>query len=114
MQNDVDFFAITIPEGGASLRAEIVEAAGGETCESGGVDGLLTLYGPAGEFLVNDDDDGRSLCSQVDGTGSSPKDAAAHDLAPGTYYLAVEACPSPACQIGGRGQFDYRLAVTIR
>ncbi len=112
--SDIDFYAITIPSGGASLRAEVIEATGGERCESGGLDSLLTLYGPSGDFLVNDDNDGRSLCSQIDGTGSAPKDAAAHELAPGTYYLAVEACPSPSCQIGERGQFLYRLAVTLR
>jgi hypothetical protein len=112
-QSDVDFYEITVPEG-ASVRAEVIESESGETCESGGVDSLITLHDSSGAALVADDDDGRSQCSQIDGSGASPKDSAAHDLDAGTYYLSIEACPSPSCQVGERGVFDYRLAVTIR
>ena len=107
---DLDTYAITVPAGG-SIRAEVIEG-GAETCESNGVDSWLTLFSSTGTILVTDDDDGRGFCSQIDGTGSTGKDAAAHNLAAGTYYLQVRACDT--CQTGVGGQFDYRLQVTVR
>jgi cysteine-rich repeat protein len=108
---DADYYAITVPAG-RSLRAEIVEGSAAESCESNGVDSRLTLYNAQGTQLVDDDDDGRGYCSLIDGTGASPLDAGAKGLAAGTYYLLVRA--STFASTGAAGQFDYRLAVTIR
>ena len=58
--DDVDVYAITVPTG-ARIRAEIVEGDRvAETCESNGVDSLLTLFDQAGVQLVDDDDEGRA------------------------------------------------------
>jgi cysteine-rich repeat protein len=106
---DIDVYEITVPAG-ASVRAEIIEGDA-ELCEGLGVDSRLKLLNAAGVELVSDDDDGRGFCSLIDGTGTTPLDAAAHNLAGGTFFLQVEA-ENPA---GGAGaQFDYRLVVTIR
>ncbi len=98
---------------GRSLRAEIIEGDA-ETCESSDVDSYLTLFDANGVTLGFDDDSGRGFCSRIDGTGSSPADAYAHDLAAGTYYLLVEASPSAQGAADTAGQFAYRLAVTLR
>ncbi|MBK9760551.1 MAG: hypothetical protein IPO90_11415 [Flavobacteriales bacterium] len=58
-----------------------------------------------------DDDDGRGFCSMIDGTGSTPLDAAAHNIAAGTYFLRVQ---SSSLATGAAAQFDYKLVVTIR
>ena len=108
VENDLDYFAITVPAGG-SVRAEVIEG-GAETCESLGVDSYLTLFNSAGVSLVTDNDDGRGYCSQIDGTGASGfKDSGAHNLAAGTYYLQVAKFVS-----GAGAVFDYRLQVTVR
>jgi hypothetical protein len=107
---DVDYYAVTLPAG-KSIRAEVIEGDTLETCESNGIDSYLTLYNSIGTSLVTDDDDGRGLCSAIDGTGATPRDSAAHDLATGTYYLKV--IRSPAYTTPG-DLFNYRLAVTIR
>jgi cysteine-rich repeat protein len=105
---DVDYFAITVPPGG-SVRAEVIEG-GAETCESNGVDSQLRLFNDAAVQLVTDNDDGRGFCSQIDGTGAVGfKDAGAHNLAGGTYYLQVTGFGA-----GAGAVFDYRLQVTIR
>lgn len=106
---DADFFEIDIAAG-QSIRAEILEGAA-ETCESGEVDSRLTLFDDNGNQLADDDDGGRGLCSTLDGTGSTPRDAGAHDLAAGTYYLRVR---SSAFASGTAEQFNYRLAITVR
>jgi hypothetical protein len=107
---DSDYYQVTVPVG-SSIRAEIIEGSGAETCESNGIDSFLTLYDAAGVSLVTDDDDGRGYCSQIDGTGSgaSAKDPTAHNLSGGTYYIKVTAFGSAAA-----GMFDYRLVLTIR
>jgi cysteine-rich repeat protein len=108
---DVDFFAVTVPDSW-SLRAEVIEGSPAETCESGGIDSHLTLFDAAGLQLAIADDGGRGFCSLLDGTGSAPLYSAAHALAAGTYFLRVQA--SPFAQMGPAGQFDYRLAITLR
>jgi cysteine-rich repeat protein len=110
---DSDVYAVTVPAG-KSLRAEVIEGSTAETCESNGVDSRLTLYGPTGTLLVDDDDDGRGYCSLIDGTGATAQDNGAKGLAAGTYYLQVRASSLTSAQTGPGGQFDYRLAVTIR
>jgi cysteine-rich repeat protein len=107
---DVDFYAITVPQG-ASIRAEVIEG-GAETCESNGIDSFLSLLNAAGTVLTSDDIQGRGFCSLIDGTGiTGPNDSGAHNLTAGTYFLRVEASPSASIP---NGQFDYRLAVTVR
>jgi hypothetical protein len=107
---DTDYFAVSVPDGW-SVRAELIEGAA-ETCESGGVDSIVTLFDAGGFQIAVDDDRGRGFCSLLDGTGASPQYAGAHALVGGMYYLRVQA--SPSAQIGAAGQFDYRLAVTLR
>jgi cysteine-rich repeat protein len=106
VDTDLDWYAITLPTVGLSVRAEVIEGATGSatTCESLNLDTLLTLYNSAGASLVVDDDDGRGFCSAIDGTGATPFDPGAHNLAAGTYYLEVESFAT----------FPYRLAVTTR
>jgi hypothetical protein len=111
---DSDYFAVSVPEG-ASIRAELIEGSTSETCESNGMDSRLTLYNAAGTQLVDDDDDGRGYCSLIDGTGASPVtalDTGARALTAGIYYIQVRA--STFATSGAGGQFDYRLAVTVR
>ncbi|MFT3771987.1 MAG: pre-peptidase C-terminal domain-containing protein [Minicystis sp.] len=110
--SDSDFYAITVPAG-ASVRAEIIEG-GSETCESNDIDSRLSFYNTANTStpLTEDDDNGRGYCSLLDGTGGTPSNPPAHNLAAGTYYLQVRA--SVVSQSGTAGQFDYRLVVTIR
>lgn len=108
---DDDFYMVTVPSV-TSLRAEVIEG-GAETCESGGMDSRLMLYDSTGTVLVDDDNDGRGLCSMIDGTGDfAAPDINAAGLNPGTYFLRVRA--SSNAQVGPAGQFDYRLAITMR
>ncbi len=102
-----DWFAINVPAGW-SVKAELIEGSA-ETCESGGMDSTMYLHNAAGVQLVYDDDDGRGACSYIDGTGSTPADLGAHNMAAGTYYLKVDDYST-----GVNAQFDYRLVVTIR
>ncbi|MCC6556406.1 MAG: DUF4215 domain-containing protein [Polyangiaceae bacterium] len=111
VNTDADYFEIVVPASGLSLVAETIEG-GAETCESNGVDSRLTLYDAAGVQLADDDDTGRGYCSKLDGSGTTPLDSGAHDLAAGTYYLQLRA--SSAAQSNANGQFDYRLVVLLR
>lgn len=109
--SDSDVFALTVPEGG-SLRAELVEGdREHETCESQDVDTRLTLYSPQFVQLDDDDDSGRGFCSLLDGTGDAPKNAGAHALPAGTYYLQVRSSPFAS---QSSAQFRYRLSVVVR
>ncbi|WP_052375862.1 DVUA0089 family protein [Chondromyces apiculatus] len=108
---DSDYFQIDMPAG-KSLRAEIVEG-GAETCESGGIDSYLVLYDATGQEVGFDDDGGREFCSRIDGIGTPATDSYASHLS-GTYYLQVLASPFAQDPSDPNGQFDYRLAVTIR
>lgn len=105
---DYDYYAITVPPN-ASVRAEIIEG-GSKTCESNTMDSQLTFFTSAGVQRADDDDEGRGFCSMIDGTGSNPIDANAHALPGGTYYLRVGAHSTTSTS----GQFDYKLAVTVR
>ena len=111
---DSDFYSVSVPTSGMSIRAEIIEGTGNpETCESNEVDSHVTLYDSLGTELAQDDDDGRGFCSLIDGTGSSATrmDAGAFDLATGTYFIKVKA--SDLGTTTGK-LFDYRMALTIR
>jgi len=116
VNTDSDFYAIIVPATGRSLRAELIEGNTSETCESNGIDSRLTLYDSTGIQLADDDDDGRGACSLIDGTGTGVPalDSLARGLNAGTYYLQVRASAAVTAQSGPSGQFDYRLAVTIR
>jgi hypothetical protein len=109
--SDVDVFRITVPAGGRSLRAEISEGTGTETCESNGVDSQLTLLDANGQQLASNDDGGRGFCSRLDGLGQTPDDSGASLLAAGTYYLHVRAA---SLATGEDALFNYRLSVTLR
>lgn len=109
---DVDFYAITVPECGSSLRLEIVEGDRAiETCESNGIDSFLTLFDAAGKQLEQSEDEGRGYCSLIDGTGVVPANPGANDLAAGTYYVRVQSGPIANM---AQATFQYRLAATIR
>lgn len=113
MEVDSDYYAIDVPVSGSSIRVEVIEGDRAiETCESNGVDSRVTLYNSAGVQLEDDDDSSRGFCSLIDGTGTVPLDAGAHNLAAGTYYVQVRA--STFAQASPAGQFIYRLAVTVR
>jgi cysteine-rich repeat protein len=113
MNGDSDVFAITVPEG-RSLRVEIIEGDAMETCASGEIDSLLTLYNASGAAIGEDDDAGRGFCSLIDGTGAPAANGFASQLAGGLYYVQVQA--NSLAQVDGEplGQFNYRLVVTIR
>lgn len=111
---DIDFYSITVPPCGGSLRLEIIEGDRAvETCESNGIDSFLTLFDSAGNQLDTSDDDGRGFCSLIDGTGSAtaPLDVGAKDLSPGTYFVQVKS--SPLANMA-QATFDYRLVATLR
>jgi uncharacterized repeat protein (TIGR01451 family) len=102
---NVDYFAITVPNG-ASIRAEVIEGDTATLCGNDTLDSSLVLYDPSGSWITEDQNSGRGLCSLIDGTGiAAPADGAAHNLAGGTYFLAV--------MDGGGSTFNYRLAVTV-
>lgn len=107
---DADWYRVIVPWG-ASIRAEIIEGSAAETCQSNGIDSTLTLYDALGTELGSDGDNGRGLCSVIDGTGATPVNAFAHFLRGSTYYLRVTSRDTMALP---RNQFDYRLVVDIR
>jgi len=111
LATDVDYYAITIPPTGASLRAEVIEPGVGGECTANAMDSELVLEDASGTVLVDDDNGGRGLCSRIDGRGAFPTNPAAHDLAPGTYYLRV--ISSAAAGVGPTAVFNYRVAVTV-
>lgn len=78
---DVDWYAFTVPAGGAVTIRTYSGAP--DQCD-GGIDTVITLYGPDGTTeLATDDDDGAGTCSVIEA-------AEARGLAAGTYYLLVE------------------------
>ncbi|MDP3500442.1 MAG: DVUA0089 family protein [Myxococcales bacterium] len=109
---DVDVFGITVPAG-RTLRVETLEG-GAETCESSEVDSFVTLFTPSGLALGWDDDSGRGLCSLIDGTGALPLHPWASRLSGGSYFVQVEAAPFAQLATNTRGQFDYRLVISVR
>ncbi|MEP7123021.1 MAG: DUF4215 domain-containing protein, partial [Byssovorax sp.] len=104
---DLDYYAITVAAT-QSVRAEVIEGTDGIICDSNRLtDSYLTLYNSVGTSLATDDDNGRGYCSLIDGTGATPVNAGAHNLAAGTYYLQVKSTATG-------GMPGYRLAVSIR
>jgi cysteine-rich repeat protein len=94
--NDVDFFAVNVPAGG-SVRAETSDGMMG--CA---VDTVLTLVGPGGLALAQDDNSGATPCSLIDPANV----AGATDLVAGTYYVVVS--QQNAAALGA-----YTLDVTV-
>ena len=107
---DVDYYRISVAAG-RSIRAEVIEADGGPTCESNQLDSMLRLYDASGAPLTSDDDGGRGFCSLIDGTGSAPAAPGAHGLPGGVYFIEVNRSPVTS---GPAGAFPYRLVVTVR
>ena len=107
---DVDVYAVTLLTTSA-LRAEVIEGDAVETCESGGINSTLTLFDSAGTSLATDTDDGRGLCSGIDGTGGTPRDPGASSLLPGTYFLEVKSNAATALPAH---VFNYKLVVDVR
>ena len=111
-EDDVDWFAVNVPAG-KSVQAELVEGDTLETCESNGIDSEIYLVAPDGSTVLDSDDDsGRGFCSNMDGTGASPHDPGAHNLAAGTYYVRVER--SDLASADQSRLFTYRLAVRVK
>jgi len=110
LATDVDVWAITVPAGKA-VRAEIIEG-NTETCESLGVDSVISILGPTGTSLATSDDDGRGNCSLVDGTGTSPLHTGVKNTGTTsvTWYVQVKGFSTS----GANSQFAYRVVVTIR
>ena len=116
--SDKDVFRISVPTG-ASVRAEIIEGNGNlvETCEAAsGVDSRLSFSSHSTGLLhAEDDDDGRGVCSLIDGTGPppistvGPLDYGASALT-GDYYLTVRGFSDTD---NAPNVFDYRLAVIV-
>ncbi len=105
---DTDYYALTVADG-TSLKLELIEGDQAvETCESNGVDSILTLFDANGTALGTDNDGGRGACSQIDGRGATPTNSFAHNLAAGTYSIRVTS-PTPAQ--APENQFIYRLVV---
>jgi cysteine-rich repeat protein len=76
---DLDFFLVTVPEGG-SVRAQTSDGLGG--CAT---DTVLRLLDARGAVLTFDDDSGGATCSEIDPI----RDPRAGNLAAGTYYVVV-------------------------
>jgi len=110
VSTDKDYYAITIPFPGASVRAEVIEG-GAITCESLLIDSKVGLHNALDQDLTGDDDNGRGYCSRMDGAGGFAPNGNAVDLAPGTYYLVVES--TNAFDVP-KNKFDYRLVVQIQ
>ena len=108
--NDYDVWAITVPPG-KSVRAEIIEG-NATTCESGNMDTALLIYDASASLITDDDDDGRGLCSLLDGTGATPFDSGLKNTGttPVTWYLRVDY----SFDISTPSNFQYRLQVTLR
>ena len=107
---DTDFYAVTVPAGG-SIRAEVIEGDNVETCELNGIDSSIALYNPAGTLISTTGGDvGRGFCSMFDGTGPSPLNTFAHNLAAGTYFVRVISATTAATPAN---QFNYRLVVDV-
>ncbi len=105
---DSDYYAITLPAPGGSLRAEIIEGVS-KTCESNDMDSEITLYDANLQLVADDDDDGRGFCSRIDGTGAQvQQDTQASNLPAGTYFILVKSHNTLNLT---RNIFDYRLVV---
>jgi hypothetical protein len=94
---DVDLYELTVAEG-ADVRVETV-ADGVDDCP---MDTIAQLLDADGLELVQDDDDGADTCSLID----PAQDAAAAELAAGTYFVAVRS-------YGQGAPGPYRLEVQI-
>ena len=117
VSTDTDWYQLTLPAQ-MSLRIETIEgdlpsgpAPYNETCESNGIDSTIELLNSAGVSLGTDIDAGRGYCSQIDGTGATPSNAYAKNLAAGTYYIKVTSDTTSAT---AGNQFKYNLSVVAR
>jgi cysteine-rich repeat protein len=100
---DVDYWTVVVPAGpNVNLTAETVPGILGTACDNStivGGDSFVTIYDANGVSLDTDDDGGVDYCSL----------GIASNLAPGTYYIAVEASGGAAA---ASDEFDYGLVIT--
>jgi cysteine-rich repeat protein len=95
---DHDVFVMHVEEGTVgSLEARVVGGAAGSTCDSKLVDTWMALRDANGAQIAQNEDDGRGFCSSLR-TGA---------LAPGDYYLTVQ-----ASSYAPTATFDYGVALT--
>jgi cysteine-rich repeat protein len=80
---DFDYFSFQVPGPSSLVFIQVSDGIGG--CPQG-FDSLLTLYGPGGAQLVQDDNGGTGLCSLI----SPVLYPQAQNLAAGTYVTRVE------------------------
>jgi len=111
VETDSDVFALDLSQG-ASVRIEVVEGDASETCESNGIDSKIWLRNSTYGLVLSDDDDGRGFCSLIDGTGLTPADPSASNLAAGRYYVEVN--KSSFVSNPADGQFKYNLLIDVR
>jgi cysteine-rich repeat protein len=112
--NDRDFYVITVPPG-AGIRAEVIEATNASaaadlTCNANNLDADLRLFDSDGTTqLILDDLDGRGFCPLIDGTGTTPLDAAAKNntTSDKIFFLSVQGFTQTDV-------FSYRLILTVR
>lgn len=95
--NDLDFYAITVPQG-TSLR--ILATPTSHTCNNS--DLLLTFYNAAGGVVAMDDDGAVMFCPKLD-PAIYPSMG---NLAAGTYYVSVQ-------NINGATNVAYNLTVEL-
>jgi cysteine-rich repeat protein len=111
---DVDFYRIEVPTNGLSVRAQIFEGDLLKNCDQFQIDSRLTLFDAQGVSIAANDDDengNETFCSIIDGTGATPKEAGAHNLDAGIYFIKVDSSPNAPT---GTDIFNYRLVVTLR
>ena len=109
---DSDVYTLDLQQG-ANVRIEIVEGDMSETCESNGIDSKVWLRNSTFSSLASDDDDGRGYCSLIDGTGATPKDAAASNLPAGKYYVEVNKSSVPSAT-SASAKFTYKLLIDVK
>jgi cysteine-rich repeat protein len=103
-EGDEDWYAIVVPEGGNIIART---ASPGGDCD---IDTVLTLYGPSGEGLGDNDDvnyQQMQVCSEI----NAVFDEFARSLAAGTYYLVVRGYEDDQ---GNSVTGDYVLNVEVR
>jgi len=95
--SDVDWYAFTVPAGGASVRFQTFDSTGA-ACDPAGlnVDPFLAVYGGDGTTLLGGDDDGGLAPYCEDLTVALPA---------GTAYVMVGGIPPVP--------FDYTLKLSI-
>ncbi|MCP4501494.1 MAG: hypothetical protein GY822_16160, partial [Deltaproteobacteria bacterium] len=98
LANDQDFFAFTVPAGGADFNAVSYSVLGDTSSCVAGVDTKIFLYDAAGTEL-DSNDDANSLCSDLSAA-----------LATGYYFISVEYSPKTNNPVD---PFPYFVDITL-